>query len=119
MGDVVMTLPALAEVSREARCFDGEAPLKLCGGSANDRRLGQQASANLTNDAFERYAGKRSDMFENVPRSGVRAHFLDHLIGQILVAMVASIGVSDDELSTGNAGNRVTVPNVAGAGAER
>ena len=117
--DDVMTMPAFAEVAAEPRRLDRESPLIVTGRTAKDRGFGDESATNLADDALQRHAGKRPDVFENEPRTRMRAHLLDHLFREVLRAMVALSFLPPTESSAGYAGNRVTVPHLAGQRAER
>jgi hypothetical protein len=114
-----MTLPAAVEIAAQAGRFDGEAPLKLGGRSTDDGGLGDQAAANLPDDAIQRDAGEGAEMFQDEPRAAVGAHFLDHFRAQVLATVVALIGGAADELAAGNAGSGLAMPDAPRRGAER
>lgn len=110
--------PAFAEVAAEARGFDGEPPLVVVRRASDDGRFGDEAAANLADDAIERNAGEWADVFENEPRAGVLPHLLDHVFGEVLAAVFAAGGVAVDELAAGDAGDGLAMPGFVGERAE-
>ena len=87
--------------------------------AANDGCLDDQPTANLPHDPIERDAGKRADVLEHVPGSGMGAHLLEHFVAEILPALVAFDGVSANELAARNTRPGQAVPHLLTLRAER
>ena len=111
--------PAFAEVAAQAGGLDRETPLVIVGRPAHDRGFGNQSAADLANDALQRHAGEGADVLEDEPRASMLAHLLDHVLGEILTAVLAGGIIAMHELAAGDARDGLPVPGFVGERAER
>ncbi len=114
-----MAVPTSAKVATKTGDLDGETPLEVGCGSPDYGRFRQQSAPNLADDPIQSDAGKRVEVFEDEPGSGMEAHFFHHARCQVLAAMCALARGALDKLSTGHARRRVTMPHFLREGAER
>ncbi len=109
-----MALPALSEVAAEAGGLHGEAPLIIGRGPADDRGFGDEATADLPNDAIQGDSGKWAEMLKDIPRPRMSAHLLDHILAEVLPAVFTVICPAANELAAGYAGDSSPVPDALG-----
>jgi hypothetical protein len=114
-----VTLPATAEEPAEPGNLRGKTPLEVTVRASKDGRFGDHAAFDLTYDPLKLHTGKRADVFEHKPRTGMSVHPGKHLGAEVLVAVIAAGLISFDELTTGNAGSGVPVPLFSAQSAQR
>jgi hypothetical protein len=98
-GDILVTVPAPIEVPTQAGSLHRESPLEVGCRPADYRRLCKHPSTNLARDPVETDSREGADVFEDVPRPGVGTHLLDHILTEILPAVIALVMVAVGELA--------------------